>query len=270
MTPAQVGAQVAGAGPAGKLVSLIIRNDFAGATLLNKAIAEEMPFNRVVERWFVGRIEKQWPQAKANEPWERERAAADPALEAISKEALAQWAGDRVALAGKDRLADLGGRLEAIKPRPPEARKIAEELGPLEIEAAPSVSEIADVAPRLPRVAFAGDEPIDDAEPPELSPQASYDNAREFARRCCWKAGSLAVLCWGDKFWEWNGQIYVEVPDKELKARIYEFLDGSVKAEGSDRHRVRFRPKPSHVHDLLDGLRAGLTLPGWCDPPMSL
>ena len=28
--------------------------------------------------------------------------------------------------------------------------------------------------------------------------------------------------------------------------------------------------KPSHVHDLLDGLRAGLTLPGWCDPPMSL
>lgn len=73
----------------------------------------------------------------------------------------------------------------------PEARKIAEELGPLEIEAAPSVSEIADVALRLPRVAFAKDEPIDDAEPPELSPQASYDKSlggvagKPDRSRCC-------------------------------------------------------------------------------------
>jgi hypothetical protein len=139
MSGAEVAREAHGGGPALKLVSLIIRNDFAGATRLNEAIAEEMPFNWVVQRWFVGRIEKQWPQAKANEPWEQERAAADPALEAISKEALAQWAGDRAALAGKDRLADLGRRLEAVKPKQA-----------TQPEAAPAVITKPAVSPVLP------------------------------------------------------------------------------------------------------------------------
>jgi putative DNA primase/helicase len=103
-----------------------------------------------------------------------------------------------------------------------------------------------------------------------LSPAASYDNAREFVRRRCWKAESLAVYAWGGKFWEWNGRIYEAMPEAELKSAVYRFLDESVKIEGKDLQKVRFRPKQSHVHDLLDGLRAGIALPGWCDPPMRL
>jgi putative DNA primase/helicase len=121
---------------------------------------------------------------------------------------------------------------------------------------------------RIPRAAFSRDAPIEDPEPAVLSPAASYDNAREFARRRCWKAGSLAVYAWGDGFWEWNGRAYQLLPEAEFKAAVYRFLDESAKiSEGA---RARFRPKPRQVSELLDGLKAGLLLPGWCEPPMRL
>jgi putative DNA primase/helicase len=144
-----------------------------------------------------------------------------------------------------------------------------------EVEPAQNVFEEAEpeVEPReerKPRVAFADDEPIEDINPSELSLAAPYDNARTFARRYCWKAGSLAVYAWQEKFWEWNGRIYGAIAGSDLKARIYRFLDRSVRREGLDHQLVRFRPKPSHVRDLLDALSAGLGLPAWCDPPMML
>jgi putative DNA primase/helicase len=58
------------------------------------------------------------------------------------------------------------------------------------------------------------------------------------------------------------------VPEADFKARVYGFLDGSVRI--SDNSRARFRPQRKHVSELLDGLRAGLALPSWCEPPMRL
>jgi putative DNA primase/helicase len=118
--------------------------------------------------------------------------------------------------------------------------------------------------------AFSRDEPIDDPEPAVLSLTASYDNARAFAQRRCWKAGSLGVYAWREKFWEWNGRVYQEVPEADLRATIYDFLDKSarsVKIEGGGFQPGRFRPQGKHANELLGALRAGLTLPSECDPP---
>jgi putative DNA primase/helicase len=132
-------------------------------------------------------------------------------------------------------------------------------------------AEAPKAKPKAPHVEFAHDPPFEypDAEPAVLSLAAPFDNAREFARRLCWKAGSLAVYAWGKGFWEWNGIAYVAMPEADLKAKVYQFLDRSVVRTADDR-KARFRPKPKHVNELLDGLRAGLALPSWCEPPMRL
>jgi putative DNA primase/helicase len=119
----------------------------------------------------------------------------------------------------------------------------------------------------IPHAQFSRDLPKG-GDPAVLSPAASYDNAREFTRRCCWKGGGLAVYAWGDGFWEWNGRAYQLMPENEVKAAVYWFLDESTKI--SDGQTARFRPKPRQVSELIDGLRAGLLLPGWCEPPMRL
>jgi putative DNA primase/helicase len=137
-----------------------------------------------------------------------------------------------------------------------------------EAQPEPEVAEPEAWKAKIPAVAFSFDPPIADAEPAVLSHAASFDNAREFARRRCWKAGSLSVYAWGGKFWEWNERSYYQMEEAALKASVYTFLDGSLKRTNDG--PARFRPKPRHVTELLDGLRAGLALPAWCGPPMRL
>jgi len=117
---------------------------------------------------------------------------------------------------------------------------------------------------------FSFDDPIADKEPATLSMSAPYDNARAYARRRCWKDGSLAVYAWGEQFWEWNGTTYHAMADEEMRRVIYEFLDGSLKIDGNGNQRVRFQPRPSQTSELLDCLRAGLQLPSWAEPPIWL
>jgi putative DNA primase/helicase len=128
------------------------------------------------------------------------------------------------------------------------------------------------IPPPKPHAAFMHDTPIEDDRRPELSYASPYDNAREYARRHCWRDGSLALFAWAGKFWEWCGRIYEEVAEADMRARVYPFLDNSVRLEiTKDEQRwVRFRPKPNHVRDLIDGLRAGVALPAWVVPPMHL
>ena len=145
-----------------------------------------------------------------------------------------------------------------------------EEEAEPEAEAEPEPAEEG----RAPRVPFAKDKPVFDEEPAQLSAAAPYDNARAFAGRRCWRAGSLVVYGWRGKFWEWNGRVYQEMAEADVKGSVYEFLDASVKREFDKKNNsvqlVRFRPTPKNVNDLLDGLRSGLGLPTWCEPPMRL
>ena len=51
--------------------------------------------------------------------------------------------------------------------------------------------------------------------------------------------------------------------------RVYALLDGSRKFAGGD-ELTRFKPNPKLVNDVLDALKAGLTLPNACQPPMRI
>lgn len=158
--------------------------------------------------------------------------------------------------------------------KPEEAKIFSGEPQPsVEREAEEDVEKPKSAEPKVeaPGIAFAKDQPIEDDGDPvpvELSQAASYDNAREYARRHCWRDGSLALYSWRGEFWEWDGWVYRVLPEADLKARVYEFLDASRRREGKDHHLVRFRPRPNAVRELIDGLAAGVALPDWCEPPM--
>jgi len=127
------------------------------------------------------------------------------------------------------------------------------------------------IPPPKPHAAFMDDDPIEARDRPVLSYAAPYDSARAYARRHCWQEGSLATFAWGDKFWEWDGRIYEEIAPADLRARVYGFLDGSCVRGGPPNFELsRYRPKPTHVSGVVDGLGAGLALPSWAEPPMHL
>jgi putative DNA primase/helicase len=116
----------------------------------------------------------------------------------------------------------------------------------------------------------------DDEEHPDevavLNPAASYDNAREYARRYCWREGFLATYYWHEEFWQWNGRTYEKMSAEDLRPSVYKFLDASLKLDGKagEYQRVRFRPKPEHTNALIDGLKAGLAVPNDWYPPVWL
>jgi putative DNA primase/helicase len=157
----------------------------------------------------------------------------------------------------------------------PEPEPEPEPEGEPEPEAEPEAEEPKAASAKEPKakgpdVEFAHDPPPEfpDTEPALLSVAAPFDNAREYAKRHCWKEGSLAVYAWREKVWEWNERAYVTVSEADFKAGLYGFLDRSVRI--SDNSRARFRPKPKDVTALLESLKAGLALPDWCEPPMRL
>ena len=102
---------------------------------------------------------------------------------------------------------------------------------------------------------------------PTLSPAGPYDSAKEYVRRKCFQEGSLATYFWQEQFWEWNGRHYEVVEERVMRDRVYAFLDESKKRSTGDGEQ-RFRPKPSHVNDVLDGLKSGLVLGAKYLPPM--
>ena len=135
----------------------------------------------------------------------------------------------------------------------------------------PAVERLLDEARSpLSEVAFAKEEPDYDEEPAVLSLSASYDNARTYARRRCFRDAALGVFRWHGKWWQWDNQTYGELPEEQLHAYVAAFLDVSRRREGTEAQLVRFRPAPKHANDLIHFLADGLLLPAWADPPMRL
>lgn len=102
-----------------------------------------------------------------------------------------------------------------------------------------------------------------------LDPQAPLDNAKGFARRCCYRDGAPEVWFWKDQFWRWNGQYYAPFGKEEIRGQVYVFLDSAYR-KNPDNTLIRFRPKKQHVEELLDGLRSCLALGSEATPPMWL
>jgi putative DNA primase/helicase len=62
---------------------------------------------------------------------------------------------------------------------------------------------------------------------------------------------------WKSDFKCWNGRCYDDVDDEQIRAQVYDFLDQAVYP-----NNVRIKPKPKHVNEVIDGLRAGTNLVG--------
>ena len=108
---------------------------------------------------------------------------------------------------------------------------------------------------------------VPETAPATLAQSSPYDTAREYVRPYCFHEGVLATYFWQNEFWEWNSRYYATVEPQIIRDRVYAFLDGSRKFAGGD-ELTRFKPNPKLVNDVLDALKAGLTLPNSCQPPM--
>jgi hypothetical protein len=93
-----------GEAEASQLVALIDRGDVDGALALNGQVAATVPHLHPVEVWFVRRISDRWGKPSAglaSDAWEAARAVADPALEAVAKQAWFEtwqwWQGEKAA-----------------------------------------------------------------------------------------------------------------------------------------------------------------------------
>jgi putative DNA primase/helicase len=91
---------------------------------------------------------------------------------------------------------------------------------------------------------------------PILSKDAPFDNAKEFARRYCYRDGILTTRYWNDDFWEWNGCWYEKTSEDKLTADVLIFLDTAKAMTGAG--TVRFRPKPHNVEAVVKFLKACL------------
>jgi putative DNA primase/helicase len=182
----------------------------------------------------------------------------------------AERARREAAFAAKPKAATLQQLLSAFVAKPkeePEAEPEPE--AETEAEAEPEVEAEAEAEAEAlegPLVRFSDEMPKADVNPATLSPSGPYDSAKEYVRRKCWRDGSLATYFWQDQFWEWNGRYYEVVEERVMRDRVYAFLDDSKK--GAVNEEQRFRPKPSHVNDMLDGLKSGLVLGAKWLPPM--
>jgi len=100
---------------------------------------------------------------------------------------------------------------------------------------------------------------------------APYATAREFRDAHCRK-GNLPVLYYHrGSFYLWNNSCYPTLPDDELRAQIYSFLDHCV-TEGKNGLVAPVKPNITRVNQVIDALKAVALLPQstvapiWLDP----
>jgi D5-like protein len=140
-----------------------------------------------------------------------------------------------------------------------------------EVEAAPATEPPPAALPAVvvaapSPVRFGGERPATNDEPASISQMSPYDTAKEYVRRFCFQQDFLATYFWQDEFWEWNGRYYEVVPNGVMQDRLFAFLDDSWRFK--DGERLRFKPTPRNVNDVLACLKAGLVLPAAWQPPM--
>ena len=92
--------------------------------------------------------------------------------------------------------------------------------------------------------------------PALIIPSAPYDVAKIFVERHLYE-GLPIIRHYQDQFFIWRGNAYREMDENDVRARIYEFLDNSVKpSRKPDEPPEPVKPNPALVSAVLDGLRA--------------
>jgi putative DNA primase/helicase len=111
---------------------------------------------------------------------------------------------------------------------------------------------------------------IGDEAPPVLSPAAPLDSAREMVRRMFMQQQYRTLHHQQDTFYRWRGTHYAEAAREEVRATVYDFLDG-VKQMNDNGKLVSFNPNKAKVANVLEALAASAQLdgsiraPAWLD-----
>ena len=79
----------------------------------------------------------------------------------------------------------------------------------------------------------------------------------------CTTDGALTTWYWDGRFWQWNGGFYEAIGDDQLIDRIWKFLDEA--KLGTE--RMRFRPRPRDVDEVLKALRSAISIDPKVTPP---
>jgi putative DNA primase/helicase len=104
-----------------------------------------------------------------------------------------------------------------------------------------------------------------DEAPPELSSATPLNSAREMVRRLHTHQEGRTLHHQQDAFYCWRGTHYAEAAHEEIRAKIYDFLDGAVCI--IDNKPVPFNPNKAKVANVLEALAAVAQLPHTATPP---
>jgi putative DNA primase/helicase len=109
-----------------------------------------------------------------------------------------------------------------------------------------------------------------DATPIVLSIAAPLDSAREMIRRRYMYPDAQTIHHQQATFHVWTGTHYVEAAPEEIRAHVYDFLDGAQRKNEDDK-LVPFNPNKTKVANVLEALAASAQLdgstraPAWLD-----
>jgi putative DNA primase/helicase len=169
------------------------------------------------------------------------------------------------------KLADVGAALEAERlaaETPTPAPFFVPKPQPhVECDAGVESEDVSTDIEDEPEVPFSRVRLEDTGQPALLSHTTPLDTAKAYARRFCWREGSLACYHWQDEFWEWNGKHYEAVPEDIMWDRMVKFLAQSKKLEAG---KPNFKPRSQYVTEALGMLKSSVQLLPKYQPPMWL
>lgn len=103
-------------------------------------------------------------------------------------------------------------------------------------------------------------EPTNDNASLVLDPGDPLPSARMFLKRHYAAKGHRTLHHHNAEFFAWTGTHYPALDAAEIRARVYEFLDGAFRANDKG-EPVPFKPTTAKVSNLLDALKAASNLP---------
>jgi putative DNA primase/helicase len=109
------------------------------------------------------------------------------------------------------------------------------------------------------------------AEPPWIiDPTAPYAAARAFRKLRHDTDDAPMLFHYRGAFYAWSGAAYPELPDSDIRADVYRFLDQCVVPKcrkDGQWEQVPVKPNMTLVNNVVDGLRAVASLPAAVKPP---
>jgi putative DNA primase/helicase len=147
--------------------------------------------------------------------------------------------------ADRVRLAELSGRLTAVKPRIEEPKP---EPPPKPVEWKSAIL----------------------TKPHTIDINQPMRNAKNFAKDCLFLANEVASALgtwyYHEEWWQWNGRFYELAPERRIVDLIYNYLDAAVISHTDGTHS-KFQLKPKHAEDLMKCLKARVSLHDKDSPP---